>query len=360
MGRNLRIIFSMLTAIFVLSCSSPSGEASAEMDAGVEWVKMHSWELDDPEIFPYPRFFGVTDRNELIVIDQSLLTISLVDENGDLKRSFGGRGEGPGEFSQITHAAVHPDGRVAVADNGNARITIINTETGSIQSHSYEPGWHTRLQWVGDELVLSNNPFRIGESHPGDVIFRKIDTETGEKEEIMHLELELSDPPFEQISCTFCAFRFRSDFSFYTSPQDTSYRVFRVDPDTGDEQLFTRRGVPAVELSPAEREQLAERNRQAGASVGMSSDGYTPPTHHRRFVDFFPDEQGRLWTLLNTGGENPLRFDIFSGEGDYIGSTTAPEQTAEISYAGDNRILIRYSSDDPEVWKAELFRVEWD
>lgn len=342
-------------ALPFLGCEQEqTGQAGFEADVFLEEIE--SWEIKNPDRIPDPRFSGVLSDSSLVIIDNSLHTINHLDPEGNRINTFGGEGRGPGEFSDITHAAVHPAGFVAVADLGNARFTIRNVFDGSMITEDLDAGWHTRLTWVEDKLVITNNPFRIGASDPGDVIMRVYDPGNGAKEEFMHLELELTDPPFEQISCTFCEFKFLDDLSFFTSPQDTSYRVFRVSPDDGKEVLFARPGLPAVEYTEEEQDELREQRERQHQMTGIRFDNPLP-THKRRFIDFFVDHKNRLWALLHSRQGEPLQFDIFSYEGEYIGSLNAPENMESVEFVWKDQILFRFPSDDPDVWKGGLYRI---
>lgn len=119
--------------------------------------------------------------------------------------------------------AIHPEGRIVAADITNRRITIVDLFAETVSSKDLEPGWHTRLTWVLNEVVISNHPFRIGQSNPGDIIMRSLNLETGEKQEFYHLELEMEDAPLEQISCTFYEFRLRLLIFHVTSGYELSH-----------------------------------------------------------------------------------------------------------------------------------------
>lgn len=249
----------LLFLVFITSCVYNEDVKVTHTSASLSLDELTTWEINSPDIIPNPYYTGVLTDGSLIVIDRSLNTINHFDANGDLIQTFGGTGRGPGEYSTITHSVVNPDGRVAVADVKNARITILNTVDDTVVSIDLDNGWHTRLSWISEGLIITNNPFWVGaesrgDSIPGDIIMRIYDPVTGLKEQFFHLELELEDLPPEQISCTFCDFRFMDDFTFFTSPQDTSYRIYKVDPETHETTLYTRSGVPAVRLTESELE----------------------------------------------------------------------------------------------------------
>ena len=358
----IKIIKIILLLAIVSSCAKSEGERAQDSEAPLSLREVASWEINSPEVIPNPYYSGILADGSLIVIDISLNTINHFDINGHLNQSFGGAGRGPGEYSRITHAAVNPDGRVAVADLTNARITIQDVVEDTVVSFDLDNGWHTRLSWISEGLIITNNPFRVGaesrgDSVPGDIIMRTYDSENESKKQFFHLELELQDVPPDQISCTFCEFRFIDDFTFFTSPPDTSYRIFKMNPSTQEKTLFTRPGVPAVRLTESEQEEWRDERARASEMTGVALDE-EPPTHKRRFIDYFPDHAGRLWAFMNVSQNEQLRFDIFSPTAEYIGSLEIQAEVESIEFISGDLILFRYKSDDPDLWKAGLYQID--
>ena len=215
----------------------------------------------------------------------------------------------------------------------------------------FRPGWNPQLTWIKDGLVITNYPFEIMSKHPGDILMHFYNAETRLKEQFLHLELE-SDRPPDQISCTFCDFKFQDDLTFFTTPQDTSYRIFRKNPTTKTVKVFTRSGGAPVKHSDSEIKALKER---AVRLVG--NENYTPPTHKVRILDFFPDHEGRLWVLMNVYEGDTLYFDLFSPEAEYIGSIDMPDGAESIEFVSSDQVLFRYRSDDLDIWEAGLYMI---
>ncbi len=357
-ANRINIALVCLIVICVLSCGNKAESRSENTDAPIRLKQITSWEINAPEIIPHPYQAGVLDDGSLILIDWSLNTINHFDQNGRLIRILGGAGHGPGEYGRMTHVAVHPDGRVAVADLKNVQITIQNVYDTGLAFVRLDAGWHTRLSWVSSGLIITNSPFRIGGTSPGDILMRIYNPDTEIKKQFMHLQLALEDPPPDQISCTFCDFRFQDDLSFFTSPQDTSYRIYKVDPTIGDTILFSRSGVPAIALTEAEREEWQNQKRQMMPFPELSMEGeLKPPEYKERFRFYFPDHKGRLWALMNVPEGRPLHFDVFSGDGVYLGSVNVPEEVKSVPFVSGDQILFRHHSDDPDLWKGGLYRI---
>jgi DNA-binding beta-propeller fold protein YncE len=66
----------------------------------------------------------------LYVVDTYAHDVKVFDENGRLLRTLGRRGEKPGEFNYPTYLTL-ANGRLYVADTMNARVQVIDTQTGN-------------------------------------------------------------------------------------------------------------------------------------------------------------------------------------------------------------------------------------
>ncbi|MXW10698.1 MAG: hypothetical protein F4X47_02810 [Gammaproteobacteria bacterium] len=79
-------------------------------------------------------FFGPSLRarfdgaGNLVVLDVLDNRVVVIGPDGQLVRSVGRKGEGPGEFQQIKALAVWRDGRIAVPDQGHAAIQVFSPE----------------------------------------------------------------------------------------------------------------------------------------------------------------------------------------------------------------------------------------
>jgi DNA-binding beta-propeller fold protein YncE len=68
------------------------------------------------------------DVGRLVVADTGTHRIWLLDPDGSVHFSFGGRGTEPGKFNYPTHVAVSPQGEILVTDALNHRVQIFDRE----------------------------------------------------------------------------------------------------------------------------------------------------------------------------------------------------------------------------------------
>lgn len=77
--------------------------------------------------FNLPISVATTSNNELIVADSFNARIQVFDINGNFKRAFGSRGDGVGDFQLIKSVAVDSDNNIYVVDGRSHDIKIFNT-----------------------------------------------------------------------------------------------------------------------------------------------------------------------------------------------------------------------------------------
>ena len=79
-------------------------------------------------MFSSPRPLAVTDRDEIVVVDNGNHRVQVFDSNGTFLRSFGHHGKNAEEFIYPNGIAIDKDEKVFVADMGNHRVQILSWE----------------------------------------------------------------------------------------------------------------------------------------------------------------------------------------------------------------------------------------
>ena len=110
--------------------------------------------------FKYPWGVAVS-TNRVYVADRDNHRIQIFDLNGNFIKKVGGLGSFGGQFSSPTGLGLLPDGKYVVADTGNRRIQILNSDDSfssfiSWDSHSGRP---YRLQALSDGLIIANGNY---------------------------------------------------------------------------------------------------------------------------------------------------------------------------------------------------------
>lgn len=94
--------------------------------------------LDGPEKYLFGRVAAVAARPSdgmIFVLDAQVPIIRQYDADGRFVRNVGREGEGPGEYRRVSGMEILPDGRLAVWDGNEGRITVYDTAGSYDASH---------------------------------------------------------------------------------------------------------------------------------------------------------------------------------------------------------------------------------
>jgi len=141
---------------------------SAESEQGrQEIVLKERWRVggdDEDEIFGVVAGMLRTDADEICILDNQLCELKFYSRDGELLRTIGSRGEGPGEFLQGIGACLLPEGQVGVVQSFPGKVILFNadgtpggeviprlTDDAAVQSYLVV----YRAQRVGDRLAIA-------------------------------------------------------------------------------------------------------------------------------------------------------------------------------------------------------------
>ena len=353
--------------------------------------------LDGAEEYLFGRIAGVAvGRDGMIhVADDQVPIIRSYDAQGRFVRNIGRKGGGPGEYEAIGGMRTLADGRLALWDNRNRRITVYGSAGELVDSYRVVSGlfaadifqvdtagrFYVRTM-LGDLHAGSREGGWIRVSPRGQVMDTiRIPSDPARSESFVLSTASGYDRPFVRDLVTTM-----SSLGYLITGRNDTYGFDLHRPDAPP--LRIERPAPVVPVGRAERaEWLAwadffER-RLANPS---SSDprvispaprrvSYTIPDTKPAFSDLRTDSQGRIWVrryvaaVSNPGPERaagdqrprrvwrePPTFDVFEPAGRFLGTVTLPWNAA-FHDAQDRQVwaTVRGESDEAYVVR---FRVE--
>ena len=163
----------------VLTPSALSGQRQVRLDEVLEWVgELRLEERDDAlPVFPFLRR---TPGGGWIVADRSEQQVRLHAMDGTLRRWFGRRGAGPGEFGRLVTAVGRSDGTVVTVDAGG-RIALRTSDGDSVLSdHATGVTGISAADVVSDTLLVVTGAPRVSDAAELSVpTTRLVDVRTG-------------------------------------------------------------------------------------------------------------------------------------------------------------------------------------
>jgi hypothetical protein len=331
---------SLAAACLGLAALLPPGQASGYSQAEPSRQSEISLErrltlpLDDTVYFGSASDVDVWTDGRIAVLDGLAKSIYVFDRDGSVIDTIGREGAGPGEIRLAANLAIGPDGRLAVADITNTRITVWSAGGEYLQAVRIPPGWAGIRHFTWDAAGMIYKVSTFGSTA---VEFYRVDL-SGDS-----LGLAISIPG-EDISragptCTFCTYTVDPDAGFIVGAPDTLYQLSVLDPAGNTTLVYERTDLPAVRRSEAELEVLRERLRRRVGGVELAGrPPPEPPLYKTRMMGVARDGHGRLWVQLNTEDGTPGAIDVFGRDGEYR-TTVSIDPTVRMLRIRGDRLL---------------------
>lgn len=286
------------------------------------------------------------------------------DADGEYIRTLGAKGEGPGEYQDsCLGMVIRSDGSILLREPRNRRVNV------------YNPDGSPREMWHVDSGLFTNHSTRLDDE---DRLYLK--TLLGEIEQnkawpIGYLVyapdgaiIDTIPPPHPvQGSKPVADGRFMpNNFSDITpdggivAANSGTYAIEIRKPDDAGNETVIRidRAYEPIRMAPAERaahqafwDFLYARNAEF-----LTNDSQPIPAVKPAFSELFVDADGRIWVQLYTEGvytgpeepvppaegeappvdwEEPIRYEVFSPNGDYLGRVSADDGAVVEYVRGD-------------------------
>lgn len=406
-----------LVALLAISCgeASVTGSQAADVLLGVTTEQVYtvgSVSGEDWETLSRVANVAFDPSGNLYILDEGAYRVVVVDQEGNLVRTVGREGDGPGELAGPMTSAVLDDGRLVVFDMGLPGAFEVYGPDGSFVTSTTvdilagTPG--QILLPLPDDRLVSTGGMKIrmaGQGEPdepdGDDHLRDIDVFhlDGSEKEVLYRAWNL--PPAEQVDeITATNAEGRREFTMAMqrmrafTPQlhlatlsdgrvavvdSVGYRVKLIAPDG---TVFTTIGRP-IEPEPvtgaiqeAERERRIEaassaagtRIRIGGMDLGGEVDAEQLREQMLARIEtmIFPDEipaiadmavdpEDRIWVARTVpGGDGPI--DLMTSAGDYLG--TLPTDGPRIPDAfGPGGLMAYIETDEMDVPTVRVVRL---
>ncbi len=324
---------------------------------------------DGWEAFANIRSLAFDAEGNLYILDVGQHHVVVLDPQGELIRTFGSRGEGPGELRSPMNLTVLGSGEVAIFDMGHQAFQLFSPEGRHLRNHPSRldegfPGMRTYPH--GERGVVSISG-RIVMAQPGagaetptTAPIRRWELSDEGGAEVIH-EAWLP-PPAEGGGPSVGGIRFPAARAFTPVARmavlpdgdllvadSTPYRIARIGADGSHRETLGRDILP---IPVTDRVRAVERERRLAAveagggpqiSVVVQGSERGSPTigpdqitemqrDQIRNLTFWPelsvirdlaaDRSGRIWVARSAGVEEPGPVDVLAADGELLRSFT--------------------------------------
>jgi hypothetical protein len=312
------------------------------------------------------QFYSIADLaldedNRLYVLDQAAPFVREFTVDGTTVRSFGSAGQGPGEFRTPSALLLLEHGGLEVVDVLARRRTQMHAD-----------GAPTGSRLFGQFPVAVARSGLQGPTYAAVTDFRsptlavEVWPEDGEPRELFRFDAGFPRGKDGEPSL-FVALAASQDGRFAAGDGSMDYRI-RVFGRDGRKLNDIVRDIARVRRTPAEmvteRERVIRTQARADALRRVEARRSGPPGTARPVEEIKPhflssalryDPLGRLWVRTERGSLVETIFDVFDGEGRWLGEVRAGERIGRYFVGRD--YLAGVTFDEDEVQYVSLYRV---
>jgi hypothetical protein len=262
-------------------------------------------------------------------------TIFVFDQQGRFLRSFGRKGQGPGEIQWILFTRFDAAGNLIISDHQNRKVLTFDASGRLLGEQRFPaaPGRPIVLPLDGGNyLCLRQN--RSEKSPAPEDIFSLLD---GEFREIAVLDRRTTYDPdtlgFRGVVSQ-PVFRFvLSAGHIFTVNEARGYEILKYDQAGKLVQKIRKEAVP-VEIAEDVKRERTKRFEGMGGKVWF-------PEHWPPISTFFADDQGMIYVRTFEPGDRPgeSRFDVFDADGIFFSRISL-----RILAVGDREAAVRFKN----------------
>ena len=305
-------------------------------------LQFGSREGDDPNfIFGNIRGIQAASDGTIYVLDFQAAEVRVFSPGGEYLRTIARRGEGPGEIAEANGIILSGDTLLWVHDYFQNRIEGLDPAGGEVRSFT-KPVFGYGYIWNG--AFDRQGRYWREASHRDDQDVHPGDPEPGLLSNTSPLYFKSHDLATEQVDSVYMgettsrAYRsaagWGSQIPFdpsdhhvvnppggFWSANTGSYRLTRTD-EGGDTILVIEASLAGLPVTPDDRSAYVERwaEREPESRREYEAVAALMPDFKPILLGILVDDEDRLWVRRTVPADASPFFDLFSQDGDYLGS----------------------------------------
>jgi DNA-binding beta-propeller fold protein YncE len=379
MNRRAKLVLALLSSIAATSpviAGTPAKETTKEgvvqvanpaaPSEGKSQLKpQEMWRAggDDEEVI-----FGVLSdvamdaQGNLYALDMQLSQISVFDPDGNLLRTIGREGEGPGEFRRASELFVTPDNKVAVAQMMPGKIVLLSPDGKPAGDFPVPaaPDGGTQMIWgagaAGRSVVIGSGTFSQKEGKftmaSSLQLVAPDGTSRGKLIERSQVN-DMANMSFEEKTSRRAIWAASSDGKVFVNDVFDVYEIKYFGPDAKLARVATReyehrtRSKDEMETNAP---RMMFRGRGGRGGGGRQSFESKPSPTDPDVLQMFARDDGSLWVLSSRGAHDcpkgtVARFDVFDADGHYVREVSVQAdgnyKADGIMIAGDRLVVLK-------------------
>lgn len=372
MKKNPAIIF-IITLFFISLQLAQAQEVKIKTEDGVQVVynpkkpvsipgtptKIHVQEdlcIGDEEaledfIFSQIRSVQVDEEENIYVLDSKEIRIKVFDKNGKPLRTFGKRGQGPGEIQMPTRMYLTAEKEILIYDIGNSRLSFYSLDGQCLKEIS------TAKYRFSRTIPDSKGNIITQQLIPGDQVFyeiKKYDLDLNPLVSIASIETEINFRVLNMVTPTLNVRIMKNDNIVWGYPEE--YEIFVVSPEGMTIRKIVKDYKP-VKITNEEKEKLVkDAFGDQGIPPGVKLEF---PKNYYPYYFLIPDDEGRIYVrTYEKDKHGNFIYNVFNPKGIYIADFTLP--VIDFLYiVKDNKMYTMVWEDEKGIPVVKRYSVTW-
>jgi hypothetical protein len=310
----------------------------------------------------------VDSDGRLYVVDVMNPYVTVLSSTGDVVRTLGRRGEGPGEFKSVTNVQVLPGDSLLVFDQNLSRVTVFRPASAEVAyvvnlaASTFSAPYRIEKAPRSGKLVAAYQQLYSTADDPSRDRMRRNLLRVLDADGAVSRDSVLTFPASESLVV-------RKGGGLRVNPNAPFGRkgIFRVGDriyynwtDTLGIEIYSLEGTRVGGFS-IDREPVEVARSDIREAVSGSSESFhqvlreTAPQTWPVVKDMLLDDQGRVWVSLNSGAGKQVRWLALEASGRRMGWATLPRNVSLLRITGQSAYAV--SVDETDSPRVIIFRV---
>lgn len=301
------------------------------------------------------RSVQVDDQENIYVLDWKEIKIKVFDKDGKLLRSFGQRGQGPGEMSMPSRMEISPGNNLIIDDLGNSKLIFYSLDGRFIKEIPTGKYWSSISFKFDSKGYIYADTRSYGDTMSSEL--KKFDSNLRPIATLASFEEKWSPSVFQAFLTRISHNVTRDDNVIWLI---TSKYELTVVNSEGRTIKRIMKDYDPVKITNEIKEALIEEEfGDRGIPPGRTFEvpSHFPPTRY-----FIIDDEGRIFVCTYEYEEEDgiyyLCYDVFDAEGRYIAKFFHPRDEI-IFVAKKNKIYCLLRESEEEIPLVKRYSMDW-
>jgi len=307
---------------------------------------------EESEMFSDLRSVQVDNEGNIYVLDWKEIHIKAFDKNGKHLRTFGKRGQGPGEIQLPTRMILTPAGKLAILDSGNRKIALFSPN-GECLKEIPSAKWSLVRIRLDSRDHIYGDTFWFDEKGVGEKLL-KFNPELNLLSTIHEVFIELKPPKVNPLPDRFVYDIMKGDHFLWGVT--SKYELLILDPEGKPIRKIVKDYDP-VRVKEEDKEKLIkDLYGDKGVPPGVTLEW---PANYAPMYSLLVDDQDRTFIRTNAKDANGhYSYDVFSPEGICFLSFTLPEKETLMAIKNDKMYCL-INEGEEGVPQVKRYALEW-